>query len=112
LGVKIGMRNAHRPIGNRTSPKERAASAISSVISVFSLAGALGVIGIAVYWVGSLAVSFFTRGLWLALGVLGVVLVFVVTWFLRSSILGRLWIFAAVVLGIAFLAPFLQRVLL
>ena len=106
------MRNAHRPIGNRTSPKERAASAISSVISVFSLAGALGVIGIAVYWVVSLAVSFFTRGSWLALGVLGVVLVFVVTWFLRSSILGRLWIFAAVVLGIAFLAPFLQRVLL
>ena len=106
------MRHDHRPIETPSSPRERASSAISSVIEVFSLAGVLGVVGTAVYWVGFLAVGFFTRDSWLALSVLGVAVVFAVTWFLRSSLLGRLWIFAAVVLAVAFLAPFVQRVLL
>jgi hypothetical protein len=106
------MRYDHRPIVTQASTGERASSAISSIISMFSLAGALGVVGTAIYWIGTLAVGFFTRGSWLAVSVLGVTLVFVAAWFLRSSILGRLWIFAAVVLAVAFLAPIVQRVLL
>jgi hypothetical protein len=105
------MRYDRRSLDTPSSPSERASSAISSVISAIALAGALGVIGSALYWLATLALEFFARGTWLALALLGSVLVFAVAWFLRSSVLGRLWFFAAFVLSIVFLAPFVQRAL-
>jgi hypothetical protein len=105
------MRHDDRPLELLSSPSQRASSAVSAVISAFALAGALGVIGSALYWIGTLVVNFLARGSWLALSALGVALLFAVAWFLRSSVLGRIWFIAALVLAAAFVAPFIQRTL-
>lgn len=105
------MRYDERPIDAPVSPSERASSAASAVISAVALAGALGVISSTLYWVATLVTGFLTRGSWLAVALIGAGLVFAVAWFLRSSVLGRLWFFTAFLLAVAFLAPFVQRVL-
>ena len=107
----MSTRHDQRPIETPSSPSERASSAVTVVVSAFAWAGALGVIGSALYWMATSAIGLFERGSWLALALLGVAFVFAIAWLLRSPVLGRLWLCTAFVLAVVFLAPFFARVL-